>query len=375
MAIQIQTFEQILGAMVRKVIADTNLNDVNAGSVLLTLLEAAAQVDFENNAAILNVLELLSIDATKDSDLDARAADLGLERIPALRSSGLVTMKDSSITKRSTGLYQVKPAPIVGQTTIFVNNALEFAATGEIFIGRGTNNFEGPVSYTAIINNGTFFEITLASALEKDHLISDAVVDSQGTVNRLITAGTTVIVPSNNQQPEIRYNTLRDAVIPSGEDTVEDTSIVAVLSGSSGNAGINTIIQFQSDPFTGATVSNISALNNGRDIETDDELKERVKSYSNTLARGTRQAILAAIIGQSDAVDNKQVASAVITEPPKIGDPSIAYIDDGGGFQPSFVGQSVDSMLTSASGNEEFLQLSNFPLPRPQSLSTVDGHY
>ena len=375
MAIQIQTFEQILGAMVRKVIADTNLNDVNAGSVLLTLLEAAAQVDFENNAAILNVLELLSIDATKDSDLDARAADLGLERIPALRPSGLVTMKDSSITKRSTGLYQVKPAPIVGQTTIFVNNALEFAATGEIFIGRGTNNFEGPVSYTAIINNGTFFEITLASALEKDHLISDAVVDSQGTVNRLITAGTTVIVPSNNQQPEIRYNTLRDAVIPSGEDTVEDTSIVAVLSGSSGNAGINTIIQFQSDPFTGATVSNISALNNGRDIETDDELKERVKSYSNTLARGTRQAILAAIIGQSDAVDNKQVASAVITEPPKIGDPSIAYIDDGGGFQPSFVGQSVDSMLTSASGNEEFLQLSNFPLPRPQSLSTVDGPY
>ena len=375
MTIQIQTFEQILGAMVRKVIADTNLNDVNAGSVLLTLLEAAAQVDFENNAAILNVLELLSIDAVTDSDLDARAADLGLERIPALRASGLVDISDSSITKRSTGLYQVKPAPIAGQTTIFVNDASEFSATGEIFIGRGTPNFEGPISYSTIVNNGTFFEIQLDSALEKDHLISDIVVDSQGTANRLVTAGTRVIVPANSQQPQIDYRLLRDAVIPSGEDMVTGVSVVAVIAGSSGNAGINTITKFQSEPFVGATVTNTSALVNGRDIETDDELRERVKSYSNTLARGTKQAILAAIIGQSDAVDNKQVASAVITEPPKIGDPSIVYIDDGSGFQPSFVGQSVDLLLANASGNEEFLQLANFPLPRPQSINTVDGPF
>jgi uncharacterized phage protein gp47/JayE len=375
MTIQIQTFEQILGAMVRKVIADTSLNDVNAGSVLLTLLEAAAQVDFENNAAILNVLELLSIDAVTDSDLDARAADLGLDRIPAQRASGLVDIGDSTITKRSTGLYQVKPAPIAGQTTIFVNNASEFAATGEIFIGRGTPNFEGPISYSAIVNNGTFFEIQLDSALEKDHLISDIVVDSQNTTNRLIPAGTSVIIPANNQQPQIEYRLLRDAVIPSGEDAVTGVSIVAILSGSSGNAGINTITQFLSAPFNGATVTNTSSLNNGRDIETDDELRERVKSYSNTLARGTKQAILAAIIGQSDSVDNKQVASAVITEPPKIGDPSIVYIDDGSGFQPSFVGQSVDSLLADASGNEEFLQLANFPLPRPQSINTVDGPF
>ena len=61
MAIQIKSFNQILGDMVRKIVAETALNDLNAGSVLLTLLEAAAANDYENNTAILNVLELLNI--------------------------------------------------------------------------------------------------------------------------------------------------------------------------------------------------------------------------------------------------------------------------------------------------------------------------
>lgn len=376
MAIELKTYEQILGDMVRKVIADTNLNDVNAGSVLLTLLEAAAQVDFENNAAILNVLELLSIDATVDSDLDARGADLGLERIPAVRSTGSVTFTDSSVSKRSTGLYQVKPAPIAGSTVLFVNDASEFnPAGGTVFIGRGTQNFEGPITYTSTVNNGSFWEIQLASALEKDHLISDVVVDGQGTTDRLIPSGTRVLIPANNQSPEILFRTLRDAIIPAGEDTVVGVAITAILAGSSGNAGINTITQFSAAPFVGATVSNTGALTNGRDVETDDEFRERIKSYSNTLARGTRAAILAAIIGVSDDFDNKQVSSAIVTEPPKIGDPSIVYIDDSSGFEPSFTGQSVDSLLKDASGNEEFLQLANYPLPRPQSINTADSPF
>lgn len=375
MSIQIKSFNQILGEMIRKVVADTPLNDVNVGSALLTLLEAAAQVDFENNASILNILELLSIDAIRSNDLDSRAADFGLSRIPARKSSGLISIGDSSISKRSTGLYQVKLAPIAGSNQIFVNNAANWAATGNLFIGRGTQNFEGPISYTSIVDNGTFFTINLGSALQKDHLISDVVVDSQGTVDRIITAGTSVNIPANSQNPAIEFFTLRDAVIPSGEDSVSGVDIVAVVAGSRGNAGINTITAFVSPPFAGATVTNPTALTNGRDVESDDDLRERLKSYSGTLARGTADAILSSIIGISDPDDSKQVASAVVTEPPEQGDPSIIYIDDGSGFQPSFAGQSVDRMLASASGNEEFLQLANYPLPRPQVINAVEGPF
>lgn len=375
MAIQIKSYNQILGDMIRKIIAETSLNDINTGSVLLTLLEAVASNDFENNTAILNVLELLNIDAVKNNDLDARAADFSLSRRAAVKASGLVNISNTNIVKRSTGLYVIKPAPIAGQTKIYVNDASEWASTGSLYIGRGTQSFEGPLTYTSIADYTTYYEITLSSALQKDHLISDTVIDSQGEPDRVIGAGTVVKIPANNQNPEIKYTTLRDAVIPSGEDSVGNIEVIALVAGSSANAGINTITQFDSPPFTGAAVTNISAFSNGRDVETDVELRNRIKSYSITLARGTSPSITSAIIGVSDPDDSKQVASAIITEPVTVGAPSIIYIDDGTGFQPSFAGQSVDILLSDANGTEEFLQLANYPVPRPQVINVAEGPF
>ena len=365
----------MLGNMIRKVIAESVLNDINTGSALLTLLEACAQNDFDNNVAILSILELLNIDMLKNADLDTRAADFGLERINAIRASGFVTISDSSITKRSTTLFPIKPAPIAGSTVLYVNNASDWEPTGTLYIGQETANFEGPISYTSITNHVTYYSIQLSSALEKDHLISERVVDAQGTTDRLISAGTEINIPANNQSPAVKYNTLRDAVIPAGDDHVDNVEIIALKAGTQGNAGINTITNFTTLPFPTATITNSVPLTNGRDMESDFELRERIKSYSSTLARGTRSAILAAIVGVSDIDDNKQVASAVIAEPVTVGEPSIIYIDDGGGFEPSYVGQSVDTLLANASGTEEYLQLANYPLPRPQVVNAADGPY
>jgi uncharacterized phage protein gp47/JayE len=375
MSIQIRSFNQILGDMIRKIVSETSLNDLNAGSVLLTLLEAAAANDFENNTAILNVLELLNIDVIKNNDLDAKAGDFGLSRRAAIKASGLVNIYNTNITKRSTGLYVIKPAPIAGQTKIYVNNTTGWSITGNLYIGRGTQNFEGPIAYTNITVYPTYSEITLASALQKDHLISDIVIDSQGEPDRVIAAGTIVKIPANNQNPEIQYSTLRDAIIPAGEDSVIGVEVIALVAGTLGNAGINTITDFDVPPFTGASISNTSAFSNGKDIETDVELRNRLKSYAITLARGTAPSIIESVIGVSDPDDSNQVASAVITEPVKVGDPSIMYIDDGSGFQPSYAGQSVDTLLNSAEGSEEFLQLANFPVPRPQVVNVQEGPF
>ena len=375
MAIQTKTYNQLLGDLVRHILPNTPLNDISVGSALYTLLEAVAASDFDNNASILSVLELLTLDALTNNDLDNRARDYGLSRFTAQRASGSVTISDSSIQKRSTGLYAVKPAPIAGSTVIYVNDASQWMPTGYLYLGRGTQSFEGPIPYTSITNNGSFYTIQLGSVLKKDHLLSDVVVDQQGKLDRLIVAGTAVTIPANNQMPEIKYTTLRDAVIPAGEDNVTGVPIIAERAGSQGNASIGSIVAFNTIPFTGAAVVNTSALTDGRDIESDAELRERVKSYSSTLARGTKDAILASIIGVADAEESKQVVSAVISEPPTLGEPSIIYLDDGRGFQPSTKGQSVDVLLASANGNEEFLQLANYPLPRPQAVNTADGPY
>lgn len=373
MAVSLQSYNEILGKLARKIIADTPVNDLNPGSVLLTLLEAVAAQDFENSSSILSVLETLNIDALKNSDLDARAADYGLARKTSAKATGFIKIQDSSITKRSTTLYAVKPAPIAGATKIYVNDAAGWASTGSLFIGRGTQQFEGPISYTSVVNNGSFYTINLASALQKDHLTSDTVIDAQGTTDKLIPSGTVVKIPSNNVTPEILYVTLRDAILPAGEDTIDNIPIIAENSGIQGNAGINSITTFDVLPFATAIVSNTSVLASGRDTESDDDLRERLKNYSATLSRGTRAAILSAIIGVSDSADGKQVSSAVIQEPTTYGEPSLVYIDDGSGFQPSTAGQSVDVLLASASGGEQYLQLSNFPLPRPQISNQIPG--
>jgi len=375
MAIELKSFNQILGEMVRKVVAETPLNDINPGSVLLTLLEACAANDFENNTAVLNVLELLNVDAVRNNDLDAKAADYGLKRRVAIRSSGLVLIKNSNIVKQSTGLYVIKPAPIAGQNILYVNSTDGWASNGFLYVGRGTNSFEGPIPYSSIVEYPTYSQINLSSALQKDHLISDSVVNSQGEPDRRILAGTVVKIPANNQNPEVLFSTLRDAVIPAGEDKVDNVEVVALQAGSMGNAQINTITQFETLPFDGAEVTNTSSFSDGKDIETDNELRNRVKSYSITLARGTAPAIIASVIGTSDPDDSKQLASAVLTEPVKVGDPSILYIDDGSGFQPSYTGQSVDTLISNANGSEEFLQLSNYPVPRPQAINAAVGPF
>ena len=119
------------------IIADSSLNDINVGSVLMTLLEAAAQNDYENNAAILSLLELSNLDTTRNVDRDSRGADFGLPRKDAIRGTGIVTIGDSSITKRSTGLYQIKLPPISGSTEIYVNDASDYASwSKEIKINR-----------------------------------------------------------------------------------------------------------------------------------------------------------------------------------------------------------------------------------------------
>jgi len=373
--IKIQSYNQFLGAMIRTIIANTPLNDVNQGSVLLTLLEAAAANDFENNAAILSLLNLLNIATVSGSDLNNRAADYGLTRYAATQASGNVSISNSGIKLQSTSLYILKPPPIASQTVLYVNNTTGWTNSGTLYIGRGTTSFEGPIPYSSITVFPTYSQINLSSALQNNHLISDTIVNSQGQPDRIIAAGTIVKIPANNQNPEIDFSILRDAILPAGETIVNNIAAIAIKAGSISNAPVNTITQFNTSPFVGAVVTNTSAFIGGTDVETDQELRDRINSYTNTLARGTEAAILAAVRGISDSIDNKQVASAVITEPPSLGQPSILYIDDGTGFQPSYAGQSVDTLLTNATGKEQFLQLANFPVTRPQVINAAIGPF
>lgn len=366
MALKLKSYNQIVGDMLRKLFAVTGLNDANKGSVLTTLLEAAAQEDFSQYGSLIELLDNFSLDTTSGADLDKKAAEFNISRLSSTASSGFVTITDSTFDKVSTGIFIGASPPIAGDTVINVNDASEFAFPGSVYIGRGTPNFEGPIAQSiAPIDNGSYWTVTLATPLSKNHSLNEKVIFAQGG-DRTVPAGTIVKIPANNISSEVSFKIAANELLADGENTLNNVLVFAIRPGSSGNAPLGSIVQFESLPFNGAVVTNPAPFSNARDLESDQDLRDRIKNHIQSLSKGTSTAIVSGVVGITDSDDNKRVASASLIEPTDVADIAELFIDDGTGFEPSFTGQGLESIIDEAAGTEQFLQLGNFPVVKAQ---------
>ena len=365
--VTLRSAEQILSDLVRTVRANTDSNDVAVGSSLSVLLEGIARSDFKTEQSALKILENTNIDSLDGVSLDKYAKSIrlpdgqgGYGRLPATQASGVVTI-GSGFQKISSTLYAGKPAPFAGSLTMFLTSAVGFPATGQIYIARGTaDRFEGPISYTSVTNNGSFWTLQLATPLTKSHLTSDLVVLAQGG-NRTITSGTTVQVPASSTAAAISYIINSTVVIPDGEATVS-AQVTCTQFSELGNALAGAISTFSSPPFVGATVTNPSSYVNGKSSESQEAIRIRIKNFPATLSRGTDVAIVASIQGLVDPVSGQTITSSVVINPTEPGDSSKVYIDDGSGLEPTFNVQPYELLLQSASGQEEDFRSSQFPI-------------
>lgn len=364
----------ILGDLMREILTNTDLTSVAQGSSLATLLEAIAQSQFEIEVSALKILENTNLESLVGSALDKKAEAIrlpntigGYGRKPSSQSIGPVII-GSAFIKVSSKLYAGKPAPFSGSSILYLEKADSFPATGQVYIGRGTvDRFEGPITYSSLVNSGSFWTMTLSTALTKNHLQSDLVVYAQGG-DRTVPAGTTVQVPSNSDSPAISFTTTSDILIPDGE--AEGTVNVACTQfGEVGNALAGSIKGFSSLPFSGATVTNDTSFRSGRSSESDEDLRQRIKAYPSTLSRGTRSAILAAIQGATDSASGRTIQSAVVLEPVEPGDVARAFIDDGTGLEPSFGKQPYEILLQNAAGQETRFRTAQFPI----TPATIEG--
>lgn len=370
---------QILGSMISTLLAQTGVNDLNPGSVIVTLLELAAAEDFQQYFQILNVIRNYNLDTTTGTDLDNRATEFGLARLKALNASGRVSIfRASGFQKVSTSLYTGFPAPLAGDTAVRVNDAsnILFGSSGTIIIGRGTSD-EEQVTYSATpVNNTNYWQFTV-SPLANNHGVGESVILKQGTdVN--ITSGTILIVPATSNSPQLTFTVDQDTLLESGEAEVDDVSVTCTTPGSVGNIPVQVINgtgAFSNPPFPGAIAVNDSKFTNGRDLESDDDLRNRIKNAIQTLSRGTQLAIQTAIVGLVDPNTAKRVVSANIIEPTSNQDPVKVYIDDGTGFEPSFSSEAFEDIIGDASGGEARLQLQNFPLVKAQVESATAEPY
>lgn len=380
MALTLKSERQLQAEILARLISQLGLNDVNPGSVIDVITQAVAQQDFALYYQIAQVSRLVDIDALTGSDLDAKAFEYGLSRNQPEKATGTITIfRPAGFVKVATTFYAGSPSPIANDTIIDVNDASNvlIGSSGTLILGRGTNNEEEVPYVVSPVDNTTYWRFTLASPLTKDHAVEETVILKQGN-DEVILAGTIVIVPATGVSAEIRFETQNDVVLLSGEDRLTGVEIRAVEAGSSGNISVGAIdgeAAFPTAPFPGARARNETKITTGRDLESDDELRDRIKNYIQGVTRAVKQAILNAIVGLVDPETAKRVVSASIILPIDVAGDVKVYIDDGTGFEPSFLSQGFETVLESSTGGEQRLQIDKFPVVKAQIESNSPEPY
>lgn len=380
MALVLKSERQIQAEIISRLLAQLGITDVNPGSVVDILTQAVAQQHFALYYQIAQVSRLVDIDALTGDDLDNKAFEYGLTRNQPEKTKGTITIfRPTGFVKVSTTFYAGSPAPISGDNSIDVNDASNalIGTSGTLVLGRGTNNEEEVTYSTSPIDNTTFWRFTLDNPLTKDHAVEETIVLKQGN-DEIVLAGTIVIVQATGVSTEIRFQTDNDIVLLSGEDRIEDVEVTAVEPGSGGNISLGSIdgeSAFPSAPFTGARAKNEIKFTTGKDLETDDELRDRIKNYIQGVTRAVKQAILNAIVGLVDPETAKRVVSASIVLPIDVAGDVKVYIDDGTGFEPSFLSRGFETILAQSTGGEQRLQIDRFPVVKAQIESNSAEPY
>lgn len=380
MALVLKSERQIQTEMLSVLIFELGLNDVNPGSVIDVITQAAAQQDFAQYFQIAQLSRLADIDALTGDDLDTKAFEYGIERLEAVEASGTINiLRPAGFEKVSTTFFAGFPAPVAGNTQIFVNDASNvlIGSSGTLIIGRGTNNEEEVTYSVAPVNNTNYWTFTLDAPLVNNHSTAETIILKQGS-DESIPAGTTVIVPATGTNPEIQFTTVNDETLLAGELQVTGVEVIASEPGTDGNIASGSISgtsAFPTPPFIGARATNPAKFTTGRDLETDDELRDRIKDTVQSLSRGVKQAILNAIVGLVDPGSAKRVVSASVVLPVDECGPVLVYIDDGTGFEPTFLAQGFETIRASSTGGEQRLQLDQFPIVKAQVENNVVETY
>jgi hypothetical protein len=349
-----RSLSTILSDMVDNVLSKVGLRRVKIGGPLLSVMEAAAQSDFRATQDFYNLLDSQSIDRATGSALKSLAADENLTPITARPSSGYVTFSDTSFAKTSSVVYQGLSSPNAGSTTVYVTDATSFPASGQVYIGRDTSNYEGPITYNAKTSiGGNYWSITIPAGTTKFHNIGETIIVAQGST-RVISAGTTVRTPQGNATNAISFTTLYPTQIEDGETEVAGIEVISSTPGVIGNIPAYAIKEVSGNPYIGASATNPLPFTNGTAAEDDASLRERIKAARQSRQKGISLAITSGIQGVVSKEDNKSViSSSLITRQ----DETTLYIDDGIGYEETTDGIPQEILMDSALGGEQFFQL------------------
>lgn len=345
MAFQPRTFEQILTDMIAYVQARTALSDFQVGSVIRTILEAAALEDDEQYFQMVQLLDAFSLTTASGEDLDRRLADYGITREPAKRAFGQVRFSDGNLK-----VNDVAADALVGATSVQIFDSSSFPSSGFPYVIRIAEGTARVQDVSVIANNtlSNTFTLDPSTPLLTGIFVADRVSLVTGALSQTINSGTTIQAPPTVSERAKNYVTQQPAFILAGNLFSNEILAKATDSGTNGNVGVNRVSRFVSaPPFSGARVQNTTNMGGGTNRETDEEFRARALERIQTLSRGTPRALRGNSIGIEDPETGQRVTSANIQEDFDL-DEVIVYIDDGTGLEPDLAPLPSDSLSVAA---------------------------
>jgi len=362
MAFTPRSFNTILTDMVAYVQSRTTLTDFTVGSSIRTVLEAAALEDDEQYYQMVQLLDIFSYTTASGENLDRRLADFNIVRTDAQTAFGLVSFTNGNI---KTDL--ASSDAVSGSTSVAVFDSSPFPVTGfpyTIRIAETTTRVQDASVLALDTATNTF---TLAAGLLSDSEVGDRVSLVSGASSQSIPISTNIQSPATNTEDSQIYRTTENATIPAGNYYSNEVNILATSAGPNGNAGSGRVTQFVgAAPFTGAGVTNASAISGGSSRESDEELRARAVDKLQSLSRGTVLSLKAESVGVADPATGQRVISSNVLED-FAGDPDevIVYVDDGTGLTPDVVSFAQSTIVTGGGGTTanafELTDATNFP--------------
>ena len=268
-----KSFEEIRDLMLGYVRMHTQLTDFEVGSVIRTIIEAAALSDDDQYFQMVQLLEAFKLSTSSGQDLDNRVQEFDVIRLQPASATVSIKIFDGALTKDSLNVDAAS-----GITSLVLADSSEFPTAGypyTVRVGEGTISVED-VSVT--LNTLSSNTLSLAAATTKAHSFGDRVAVVAGA-DRSLPSSLRVQVPAAGTKFAIVFVTTEQGTIVAGDYESTPIRAKAEFAGTGGNIGIGQISEFATTaPFTGALVTNTVAAGGGRDLETDAQLRDRAKS-------------------------------------------------------------------------------------------------
>lgn len=342
MAFTVRTFEQILTDMISYVQSNTVLSDFTVGSVIRTVLEAAAYEDDEQYFQMVQLLDTFSITSAVGQDLDDRLQDYNIIRLQAAPATARLRFFDGYLITNQLSLDAV-----VGSLSIQVFSSSLFPGSFpyNVRIGEGTGRVQ---DVTVTANNTSTGTLTLSTPLISDVFVGDRVSFVNSSAQpKVITTGTLVQVAPTVGNPPRVFSTQEPGAILPGNYYSNEVLARATTNGVASNVGATQIAQFFTNPpFPGLGVTNTEAAGGGRGRESDNELRTRGINQIQSLSRGTPLAIRSGALGVTDTATGQRVVSTSLVED-FVAKEITLYIDDGTGLVPDIQNIPEDSLATA----------------------------